>query len=209
MPRPAAALLFPLALGLSLSGCNRDRERDGPLIGAEEPTPEATPDEPQKSIFREDVEQPDLTPEALEPLSLTVPFGDAKAAMSEAALEPLRQALASAQYGTGGAIVLRGHTDSAGNDAANLRASRRRAEQVRDWLIAQGVAEDRIVVIAMGEQNPVRPNALADGSANEPGRAVNRRVEVTIELGQSTADNNAEPPVGDAPLIMGEPAPVD
>ena len=205
MRRPIALGLTVAAM-LSLSACNRDRERDGPLIGGEEQVDEDLPEEqPRKSIFREDIDQPDLTPEVREPLNVTVPFGSADAEMSDAALKPLREALQSTQFTEGGAITLRGHTDSAGRDAANLRASQARAEQVRDWLIEQGVAEDRMTLIAMGEQNPVEPNALPDGSPNEAGRAANRRVDVTI--GIPPGDDDAEETrVGDAPAIMREPA---
>ena len=205
MRRPIALGLTVAAM-LSLSACNRDRERDGPLIGGEEQVDENLPEEqPRKSIFREDVDQPDLTPEVREPLNVTVPFGSADTEMSDAALKPLREALQSTQFTEGGAITLRGHTDSAGRDAANLRASQARAEQVRDWLIEQGVAEDRMTLIAMGEQNPVEPNALPDGSPNEAGRAANRRVDVTIGIPPGD-DDGEETRVGDAPAIMREPA---
>ena len=205
MRRPIALGLTVAAI-LSLSACNRDRERDGPLIGGEEQVDEDLPEEqPRKSIFREDIDQPDLTPEVREPLNVTVPFGSADAEMSDAALKPLREALQSTQFTEGGAITLRGHTDSAGRDAANLRASQARAEQVRDWLIEQGVAEDRMTLIAMGEQNPVEPNALPDGSPNEAGRAANRRVDVTIGIPPDD-DDAEETRVGDAPAIMRESA---
>jgi len=45
-----------------------------------------------------------------------------------------------------------------------------------------GVAQDRISVIAFGEQNPVEPNAKPDGTPNERGREANRRVDVTVAL---------------------------
>lgn len=70
--------------------------------------------------------------------------------------------------------------------AANLRASQRRAEVVRDWLVENGVAEDRIDVIAFGEQNPVSPNANPDGTPDEAGRAKNRRVDLTIAVPPGT-----------------------
>jgi OOP family OmpA-OmpF porin len=61
-----------------------------------------------------------------------------------------------------------------------LRAGLERAEAVRDWLIEMGVAEDRSEVLTFGEQNPIEPNALPDGTPNEEGRAANRRVEILI-----------------------------
>jgi len=90
------------------------------------------------------------------------------------------------QMAAGGEIVLRGHTDSAEHDEANLRASRRRAEAVRDWLVERGVSAQRIRVIALGEQNPIEPNALPDGTPNDAGRAANRRVELSIGVPAET-----------------------
>ena len=55
------------------------------------------------------------------------------------------------------------------------------------------VEEERIEIVAFGEQNPVEPNALPDGSPNEEGRAANRRVEVTIETEAFDADEARAP----------------
>jgi OOP family OmpA-OmpF porin len=62
-----------------------------------------------------------------------------------------------------------------------LRASRRRAEAVRDFLIGNGAAAEQIVVVALGEMRPIAPNAHLDGSPDEEGRASNRRVDVQVD----------------------------
>lgn len=159
---------------LALSGCDRDREAQPDPAETSAPTPAAS------SIIRDDVEVTPLVEDAGEPLTVTVPFPDGGSDFAADAREVLAQVLESQQLERGWPIVLRGHTDSAGSDAVNLRSSRRRAEAVADWLIENGVAENRITVIAMGEQNPVEPNALPDGEPNEEGRAANRRVEIVI-----------------------------
>lgn len=64
---------------------------------------------------------------------------------------------------------------------------------MRDFLVENGVEEERIEIVAFGEQNPVEPNALSDGSPNEEGRAANRRVEVTIETEAFDADEARAP----------------
>lgn len=133
-----------------------------------------------RSIFR-----PEFQVEPIEELTqlgsletlILFPEGDQ---LTEAALAELATVLASPQMEEGGSIVLRGHSDSGGNDQANLRASQARAEAVRDWLVENGIAEDRITIIAFGEQNPAAPNALPDGSPDEAGRAANRRVEIEV-----------------------------
>lgn len=67
-----------------------------------------------------------------------------------------------------------GHTDSVGTDAYNDGLSKRRAEAVRNYLVAQGIAASRLSVAWKGEREPIAPNTTAEG------RAQNRRVEVTI-----------------------------
>lgn len=177
-PNLALAALAALAL----AAC--DTRRDDP---APEPTPDESPTvAPTQSIFAPEAGI-EAEPERLEPLETVIGFGENGAELSEAARAELATVLASPQMEAGGPIVLGGHSDSAGSDAANLRASRRRAEAVRDWLVEQGVDEARITVIAFGEQNPAEPNALPDGQPNEAGRAANRRVEIRIGTGASPA----------------------
>jgi outer membrane protein OmpA-like peptidoglycan-associated protein len=72
------------------------------------------------------------------------------------------------------AIVAEGHTDSDGSDEYNEALSFRRADSVRDYLVAGGIAANRITVEGHGESKPVASNQTADG------RAQNRRVELRI-----------------------------
>lgn len=85
-------------------------------------------------------------------------------------------------------LVLRGHSDSPGGDAANLAQSRRRAEAVRAYFLDNGVDAARIAVIALGERRPVAPNAHRDGSDDPAGRARNRRVEIEVLPPAPSAD---------------------
>ena len=66
--------------------------------------------------------------------------------------------------------VIEGHTDSIGSDAYNQKLSERRAATVREYLIAQGIAESRMSPTGFGESQPVADNKTAEG------RAENRRV---------------------------------
>lgn len=136
----------------------------------------------KRSIFRPEFQVEPI--EALEPrgaLETRIAFPEG-AELTEEARADLATVLASPQMGEGGTITLRGHSDSGGDDEANLRASQARADAVAEWLIENGVAQERIVVIAFGEQNPVAPNALPDGTPNEAGRATNRRVEIEVSV---------------------------
>lgn len=71
-------------------------------------------------------------------------------------------------------LVVEGYTDSTGADAYNLQLSERRAEAVRRALTRAGVDAQRIHTVGYGRDYPVANNDSASG------RAMNRRVEVTI-----------------------------
>jgi OOP family OmpA-OmpF porin len=68
-----------------------------------------------------------------------------------------------------------GHTDSIGNDVANLALSKQRAETVRSLLISLGIEEQRVRAIGKGESEPKGDNGTPEG------RLMNRRVEVTLK----------------------------
>ncbi len=78
-------------------------------------------------------------------------------------------------------VLIEGYADAVGSESSNLRLSRARAEAVRDYLVASGIAADRLRVVGWGEIDPLAPNARDDGSDNPEGRAVNRRVELSVE----------------------------
>ena len=162
-----------LAAAALLAGCERNAPEP-------EPVPSTTPTvQPSQSIIRDGFDEP-IAEQVLEPLEVTIGFPEGGSELDEAAVAALEELAGSDQAEAGWPIVLRSHSDAGGNDAANLRASRARGDAVRAWLVEQGFEEDRIAVIAFGEQNPVQPNALPDGTPNEDGRAANRRVDVTI-----------------------------
>ena len=183
---PAARLFAIVVLASALGACevrHDDAAPDAPApseTGAPSEVPSATPSPSGVSIIRDDVvATPEPTPEPPEPLDVVLPFPEGTD-VSPDAEELLELVLQSDALREGWPIILAGHTDSAGNDQANLRASRSRAENVAAWLIERGVANERIKVIAFGEQNPLAPNAKPDGSPDEVARRRNRRVELTI-----------------------------
>lgn len=172
---------FPaLPVALALAACNQSS--DEPV--SPEPATLPTQSGETVSILRPDVEGP-VEPTPAEPLIETIPFEDGGSDLSAGALAKLKEIVAGSEFAGAGAITLRGHSDAGGSDAVNMRASEARAEAVKDWLVENGASEERITVIAFGEQNPIKPNANPDGSPNEEGRAANRRVEVTIQPADS------------------------
>ena len=71
-------------------------------------------------------------------------------------------------------VEVAGHTDSTGSDAYNQGLSERRATSVANYLRNQGVIQQRLLTIGLGEGMPVADNTTASG------RQLNRRVEITL-----------------------------
>jgi outer membrane protein OmpA-like peptidoglycan-associated protein len=105
-------------------------------------------------------------------------------------------------------ISIEGHTDEMGSADYNLHLSEARAGAVRDFLIREGVAPERLVAVGFGESRP-----LMKGKT-ERAAVVNRRVEFVITKRRSdspplfpppTVPQSADPPP--ATPAVAEPAP--
>ena len=68
-----------------------------------------------------------------------------------------------------------GHTDSTGSDAINQPLSEKRAASVGAYLQSRGVIHQRLATSGVGSRYPIADNGTAEG------RALNRRVEITLE----------------------------
>ncbi len=69
-------------------------------------------------------------------------------------------------------VEVNAYTDDIGTTEANAALSKKRADRVRDFLVQEGVAADRITTVGRGEVNFIASNETADG------RAKNRRIEI-------------------------------
>lgn len=69
-------------------------------------------------------------------------------------------------------VRLEGHTDERGSREYNLGLGEGRANAVRSLMMAQGVADNQLVVVSYGEERP------AAYEQNEEAWALNRRVEL-------------------------------
>jgi basic membrane protein A len=94
-------------------------------------------------------------------------------ALQERILDSVAEAI---QAYPGPIVTAVGYTDATGSESGNLQVSLIRSENVRDYLLAQGVAAERLLVDARGEES-------ASGSAAVAG--LERRVE--FEVGYSVA----------------------
>lgn len=71
-------------------------------------------------------------------------------------------------------LAVEGHTDSIGRPARNQTLSERRAESVRDMLVAGGLEPNHITTQGYGATQPVASNATSAG------RQQNRRVDIVV-----------------------------
>lgn len=71
-------------------------------------------------------------------------------------------------------VLLEGHTDDVGSDAANQKLSENRAKAVYDYLLKNGVDAVRLQYKGYGESKPIADNTTEDG------RAQNRRTVFTV-----------------------------
>ncbi len=104
-----------------------------------------------------------------------VAFGSGQSALRAEAGGAVANLVDFVNRNPGQPIRIEGHTDASGSDSANLSLSQRRADAVRDALVAAGVEAARITAVGRGSANPVDTNQTAEG------RARNRRVDVIIE----------------------------
>lgn len=121
-------------------------------------------------------------------LSGDVLFDYDKAALKPEAEEALKKVAVVLSQFPESMVTIEGYTDSKGGKSVNLPLSRERATSVKDWLVKNGnVKAASITAKGYGEENPVAPNANADGSDNPAGRALNRRVSIIVEKPATTA----------------------
>jgi outer membrane protein OmpA-like peptidoglycan-associated protein len=71
-------------------------------------------------------------------------------------------------------LQIEGHTDSVGDEHYNQRLSQNRADAVRAYLLAQGIAAPSVTTAGFGETQPVASNDTPAG------RQQNRRVELVV-----------------------------
>jgi peptidoglycan-associated lipoprotein len=101
-------------------------------------------------------------PKAPEPAAAAVaasPLKDAffdydKSALREDQKAALNEDVAWLKGNAGAKVLIEGHCDERGTAEYNLGLGERRAKAVKDYLIAAGVAADRISIISYGKERP-------------------------------------------------------
>lgn len=69
-------------------------------------------------------------------------------------------------------IRIEGHTDNIGPMEYNIDLSQKRAQAVKNYLVARGINESRVSIVGFGYKKPIAPNDT------EEGRSLNRRAEI-------------------------------
>lgn len=108
------------------------------------------------------------------PRTFTLYFQSGGTAFTPESEAELDTVLQQATQRPGGEIVVVGHTDRVGSEAANDALSLRRAQATRELLIARGFDARRIEAVGRGERDPAVP------TADEVAEPRNRRTEIVV-----------------------------
>ncbi|QQS34718.1 MAG: OmpA family protein [Ignavibacteriales bacterium] len=100
-----------------------------------------------------------------------ITFATGKADITPESENTLRKALKTMTTYPEITVEIGGHTDNVGSDKSNQKLSEARANSVRDWLVRQGVAPERITAVGYGEAKPIAPNDTPENKQK------NRRIE--------------------------------
>jgi len=120
---------------------------------------------------------PEVTEEVIKRLNdyaRTILFNSGKATFKDETVPVLNSMLAIFKEYPQARFSIEGHTDSDGSNALNQTLSENRAAAVRNFLIENGIAADRLMSTGYGETKPIASNK------NAAGKAQNRRVEIKL-----------------------------
>lgn len=181
----ALLLLAPVACDMPAELDETRGEEPGPLEPDENearrpPATERGAREPETAVSKadlRDLEDIATVEEDERIITLRMPgsglFADDQTALSAPAHENLdRVGDSLARVAHHRSIVVEGHTDSEGEAAHNLSLSQKRADAVREHLVAQGIDATKIRAVGKGEREPIADNDTPEG------RAQNRRIEI-------------------------------
>ncbi len=102
-----------------------------------------------------------------------------KADLKEQYQAPLLKVAAAMEKNGDARLVLAGYTDGKGSEGYNVELSKKRAESVRDFVMANGkIDADRIILHWYGKADPTASNQTPEG------RALNRRVVPVLFSGK-------------------------
>ena len=151
----------PLGVAVDAVGCPPAPPKPAPV-----PAPKPIPVPPPV------VEKPAPAPVTKEIITLNLLFDFDSAKIKDDMIPVLEQARTILSEDPAATFLVMGHTCSIGSDAYNQKLSERRAASVKNWLVSNGIAAERLEEIGYGEAQPKYDNKT------EEGRKLNRRVEI-------------------------------
>jgi OOP family OmpA-OmpF porin len=158
-------------------GCpSSDRDMDGVSDSADK-CPESAE---TRNGFLDDDGCPDTVASALrltrDRIELPAPlvFAGTSADLESSSISTLDQVAALLTENPNVKLRVEAHTDGTGDESANQILSQRRADTIRTYLLAKGIAAARVTAQGFGATRPV------DTNRTEAGRANNRRVELVV-----------------------------
>ncbi len=173
-----------LVFGLILAGCPSRKvvqpeiERQ-PTVTPKETTQKAAEVKPEEKITEQrfaKIETKEETPKYTEERGL---FGDIQFDYDKYDIQPdakpiLQNVASWLIKNTSAKILVEGHCDERGTNEYNLALGDRRAKAARDYLIALGIASNRIEMLSYGEEKPLCKESTEECWAK------NRRVHFVI-----------------------------
>lgn len=108
------------------------------------------------------------------PRSFTLYFQEGTTELAPESTGMLEQIRAEVARRPGAEVQVTGHTDTVGGNADNDVLSRKRAEEVVNWLASKGFDRKMMSAVGRGERE------LKEQTADNVASAVNRRVEVLV-----------------------------
>ncbi|MFK7832410.1 MAG: OmpA family protein [Winogradskyella sp.] len=113
--------------------------------------------------------------ETLNSFSKSILFNSGKASFKKETDQVLQAMTAIFKEYPKANFSIEGHTDSDGSEKLNQALSEKRANAVRDYLIANGIDASRLTAAGFGESTPISSNKT------RAGKKENRRVEVKLK----------------------------
>jgi outer membrane protein OmpA-like peptidoglycan-associated protein len=157
------------------NGCPPDRDGDGITDDKDK-----CPDQPEtKNGYQDEDGCPDEVPKAVQKFTGTIKginFETNSSKITKGSFTTLDAAAKVLQDYPSVRMEIQGHTDDTGDHDYNLKLSQDRAQSVKDYLIAKGVAENRLKAQGYGPDKPLDP------AKTKAARAKNRRVEFQMLL---------------------------
>ena len=168
--RSSVRILFTVGLlvgSLALFGCPKRPEvgqappsapGPGAVVAPAAPSPTTAPPEVRVQPPAATAVVPEA-PKAPETVVAASPLKDAffdfdKSALRDDQKAALNEDVAWLKGNAGAKVLIEGHCDERGTAEYNLGLGERRAKAVKDYLIAAGVAADRISIISYGKERP-------------------------------------------------------